>query len=165
MAQASGSRAGLMYQIYGMQCLNRLGRILIRINEAEMTTERHLPQINGDFQVVQPATINGGSNLDMEVRIDIAETEPENRLFKRKEYMEGLQIVGALYGPGHPMTNRLMSGLAETFKFENAEAMAAAPPVAPPAPPGAQPPGPGAPAPADRISAQAGAAGIGPGVG
>jgi hypothetical protein len=116
-----------MYQIYGMQTLNRLGRILMRINEAEQLNDQRLPAISGDFVTIQPEVLNGGTNLDLEVRIDIAETEPETRLFRRKEYIEAIQTIGQLYGPNHPMTQRFIVGLAETYDIDNAEALAKVP--------------------------------------
>jgi len=144
LSQASGSRAGLMYQIYGMQCLNRLGRILMRINEAEMSIDKRLPAISGDFQTVQPMVLNGGTNLDLEVKIDIAETEPETRLFRRKEYIEAIQVVGQLYGPNHPITQRFVVGLAETYDgIDNAEELAKVPVEQQPGQGGQAAPGPG----------------------
>jgi hypothetical protein len=127
LSQASGSRAGLMYQIYGMQTLNRLGRILMRINEAEQLNEQRLPAISGDFVTIQPEVLNGGTNLDLEVKIDIAETEPETRLFRRKEYIEAIQTIGQLYGPNHPITQRFIIGLAETYDIDNIEEMVKVP--------------------------------------
>ena len=157
LSQASGSRAGLMYQLYGMQCLDRLGRILMRINEAEMLNAKRLPSISGDFQVVEPAQLNGGSNLDLEVKIDIAETEPETRLFRRKEYIEAIQTVGQLYGPNHPITQRFIVGLAETYDIDNAEQLAQVP--VPQAAPGGDQASPSAGGIANQISAQMGAGG------
>ena len=93
----------------------------------------------------------------MEVRIDVAETEPETRLFRRKEYIEAIQTVGQLYGPNHPITQRFIVGLAETYDIDNAEALAQVPvPQAPGQ--GGQPP-PGAGGIANQISAQMGAGG------
>jgi len=143
LSQASGSRAGLMYQIYGLQCLNRLGRILMRINEAEQMYEQRLPAISGDFQTIQPEVLNGGTNLDLEVRIDIAETEPETRLFRRKEFIEALQVLGQIYGPNHPITQRFVTGLAETYDIDNAEQLAQVPVPEQPGQGGQASPGPG----------------------
>jgi hypothetical protein len=162
LSQASGSRAGLMYQLYGMQCLNRLGRILMRINEAELLNEKRLPAISGEFPVVQPSQLAGGTGLDLEVRIDVAETEPETRLFRRKEYLEAIQTIGQLYGPNHPITQKFIIGLAETYDIDNAEQMAQVP--VPMGPGQGDQAAPGAGGIANEISAQMGAGGA-PGAG
>jgi hypothetical protein len=129
LSQSSGSRSGHMLKILTIQSLNRLGRILIRMNEVEMTAARQLPSINSKAQVfVSPEILNGEQNIDLDVRIDVAETEPETRLFKRKEALEAIQTLGQLYGPNHPLVQKFLVILAETYDgIDDAEKLAQVP--------------------------------------
>ena len=127
--QSSGSRAGHMLNILVMQSLNRLGRILIRMNEVEMTAARNLPAIDSATQVlVSPEVLTGGSNIDLDVKIDVAETEPETRLFRRKEKLEALQVLGQIFqDPNHPVMKRLVTDLLETYDIREGESLAQEP--------------------------------------
>lgn len=122
----------------------------MRINEVEMTAQRQLPAISADLEplTVSPEILNGGSNLDLDVKIDVGETEPETKLFKRKEALEAIQIIGQLFpsAPGgqiHPFLQRFMVDLAETYDIHNAEQLVQVPAVQQPAPPGEGPSGQG----------------------
>ena len=144
LSQASGSRAGLMFQLLGIQALNRLGKILMRINEAHIDTER-LVRIAGsefegqEFATITPEELVSGTGVDLDVIIDVADTEPGNKLFKRKEAAEALQILGAVYqDPNHPVVQRFVMQLGETFDIDNMEQLVQVP-AQPPQPAGSQP--------------------------
>jgi hypothetical protein len=100
-----------MLQILGIQALNRLGKLLTRINDAHIDTTK-LIRIGGsefegqDYVTIEPEELASRTGIDLDVVIDIAETEPENRLFKRKEAAEALQVLGAVYqDPNHPVVH------------------------------------------------------------
>lgn len=140
LSQSSGSRASLMFKILGKQALNRLGRLLIAINRTEMTFERQLPIISADianigvmgWETVNPADLSGGSNLDLDVKIDVSEAQPETKMFRRKELIEAIQAVGGLYGQqnmNHPAMETLITELLDTYDIPNARLLVQQPTV------------------------------------
>jgi hypothetical protein len=167
LSQASTSRAGLMLQILGIQALNRLGKLLTRINDAHIDTTK-LIRIGGsefegqDYVTIEPEELASRTGIDLDVVIDIAETEPENRLFKRKEAAEALQVLGAVYqDPNHPVVQRFVMQLGETFGIDNIEQLAQQPAV-PPQPQGSQPAQSAAQTPGDLLAeANSGGPGFG----
>jgi len=143
LSQASGSRAGLMFQLLGIQALNRLGKILTRINEAHIDDERLVRVIGSEFQgqpfaKITPEELTSGTGVDLDVVIDVADTEPGNKLFKRKEAAEALQILGGVYqDPNHPVVQRFVQILGETFDIDNMEQLSQVQ-AQPPQPQGSQ---------------------------
>lgn len=162
LQQASASRAGLMFQILGMQSLNRLGKILMRINEAHISDERLVRIIGDDFAQTQfvkvtPEELASGSGMDLDAVVDIAETEPANKAFRRKEKIEAIQTIGAIYqDPNHPVIQRLVAELLETHNIDNAMQLASQPAV-PPGPQGSQPAPSGIGTTGDALAAAGGA--------
>ena len=168
--QASASRAGLMFQILGMQPLNRVGRLLMRINEYHIDTPRMVRIIGDEFAQteyvkISPEDFSSRSGMDLDLVIDIAETEPANKMFRRKEHLEALQTVGAIYqDPNHPVMQRLVANLLETYNIQNPQQLSAQPAV-PPGAQGSQPSPSGAETMGDQLAAQQGATAPGTGVG
>ena len=162
LQQASASRAGLMFQILGTQTLNRLGKILARINEYHITDER-VVRILGDqyaqeqFVRVTPEELTSGSGIDLDIVIDIAQTEPANKAFRRKERLEALQTVGAIYqDPNHPVMQRLIADLLETHDIREPMQLAQQPAQIP-GPQGSQPAPSGVRTTGDALAATGGA--------
>jgi hypothetical protein len=134
LAQASASRAGLMFQILGDQFLNRVGRLLIRINE--LTGEERMIRVTADipgiegsglvteqrpegtFIKITPEELASDTGMDLDLRISISETEPESRQFRLKRAIEGLQVAQQALSPADPIVERfyveLLDGLGET---------------------------------------------------
>ena len=160
--QASASRAGLMFQILGMQPLNRVGRLLMRINEYHIDTPRLVRIIGDDFAgtqyvKIQPEEFASRNGMDLDLVIDIAETEPANKMFRRKEHLEAIQTVGQIYqDPNHPVVQRLVAGLLETYNINEPQQLAQQP-AAPTGPQGSQPAMSGAETMGDQLAAQQGA--------
>lgn len=136
--QSAGSRSSLMFVMLSEQSLKRMARILMRINEAEMTLRMKVPSISADaqqltendFEVIDPMVLNSGSNMDLFAKIDVAETQPENKMFRRKELIEGIQAVGGLYqDPNHPVLQRLIGEFLDTYDIPNGQQMASVPVV------------------------------------
>ena len=159
--EASASKAGLMYRILGSQTLNRLGKILMRINERHISDERMVRIIGDDFAQTQfvrvtPEELASGSGIDLDVIVDIAETEPANKAFRRKEKIEAIQSIGAIYqDPNHPVIQRLVAELLETHNINNAAQLAQQPAV-PPGPQGSPPSPSGVQTSGDALAAAAG---------
>lgn len=142
LAQASASRAGLMFQILDVQCLNRIGRLFIRINELHF--ERKMVRLTGEvpgleqqglqsviqggntFVQVSPEELTSKHGTDLDLKISVAESQPETRQFLLKRSIEGLGVLGQI---GLPFTDpiyeslltQMMAGLGE----DNPEAIAA----------------------------------------
>jgi hypothetical protein len=168
LQQSSASRAGLMFRILGSQTLDRLAQILMRVNEHHITQERMVRRIGDDFaqtefERVTPEELASGSGMYMDAVIDIAETEPANKAFRRKEKLEAIQTIGAIYqDPNHPVIQRLIGELLETYNISNPMQLASQP-ATPPGPQGSPPAPSGVGTIGEAMAAQGGASAPGTG--
>lgn len=109
LAEASGSKVAFMFARLSEQALTRLGRLLIRINTM-YTDHNRMIRIAGDdfveaeFREVTPDELISGSGVDLDVRIDIAQAEPESRAMKLQRAERGLGVLAQLGMPlNHPV--------------------------------------------------------------
>jgi hypothetical protein len=155
-----------MFQILGIQSLNRLGKILMRINEHHVTDERMVRVLGDDFAQTQferitPEELASGSGMDLDAIVDIAETEPANKAFRRREKLEAIQTIGAIYqDPNHPVLQRLIAEFLETHGISNAQELAQQPAIQQ-GPQGSQPAPSGIRTSGDALAAAGGAGSIG----
>ena len=133
----------------------------MRINEHHVNDERMVRILGDDFAQTQfmkvtPEELQSGSGMDLDVIIDIAETEPGNKQFRRKEKLEGIQTIGAIYqDPNHPVIQRLVGEYLETHNINNAAQLAQQPAV-PPGPQGSPPAPSGIRTSGDALASSAG---------
>lgn len=127
LAEASGTRAGLMFKLLSEGALHDLGMFFILLNEIYMTEEQQL-RITGDmftedaFTSVSPADLANRTGLDLDFTIDVGAAEPGNRGAKLQRANGALATFGNLGMPlDHPMMERTLLDLAEGFGFENAQ--------------------------------------------
>ena len=139
LAQSSGSRAGLMFMLLG-QTLTQMGKLFIRINENMISKERMIRLQPGDPSVIQESMMitpeelayRGGQELD--IKIDIAATEPEGRQFRLQRGINALQVLGSIIqDPNHPVMQSVITQVLEGLGVDSPE-MLAQQPVAPPVP-------------------------------
>jgi hypothetical protein len=127
LAQAAASRVGLMFQILSAQSLHRLGKLWIRYNELYMNQERRLRILGTEFQddggmvTVTPEDLASGTEEELDLIIDVAQTEPGTRQFKLQRATNALQILGERLPPGSPIDNKLMAAVLEGLGHEHAD--------------------------------------------
>jgi hypothetical protein len=126
LAQASGSRAGLMFRILTIGPLYDLGQLLILLNEIYMTEPQQV-RVTGDkfsplsFEEVRPEELINRTGLTLDLKIDVAATEPESRQLRLQRATAGIQTFGNLGMPmTHPFMERMLLEIGEGFGFENA---------------------------------------------
>ena len=121
--QASGSRAGLIFQICTEMSLKRLGKLLIKINELSITEPQYARVSNSAEPpvVITPEELLSGSGVDLDVKIDVAATEPSTRQFKLQQAINAIQTFAQFLPPNHPIIERFIMQLAEGFDIEDAE--------------------------------------------
>ena len=141
--EASGSRVGLMFQIFGLQALNRLGRILIRINEGTISNTRKLRILGEDFSdifpsnrvqrtgsennpretylTIEPEDLYSRTGLDLDLKIDIAANEPATRQARFNQAMLALQTLGNILPGNHPFMEENIANLGRGMGFERAD--------------------------------------------
>jgi hypothetical protein len=100
LAQAAGSRAGLMFQVMSEQFLKPLGKLLIRAKEAYISRDENIRVISSNFVVsdpiiVRPEDLLSGSGMDLNIIFDVASTEPVTSEIKAQK---GIQALQALQG-------------------------------------------------------------------
>ena len=148
LSQSAGSRAGLIFMLLGLT-LTRLGKLFMRINENLITTDRLIRVTPGDPSILQetvtatPEDMAYRGGLEMDVKIDIAATEPEGRQFRMQRGIQALQVLGnIIQDPNHPVMQSVITQVLEGLGVDSPE-MLAQQPVAPPVPgaPGAAPSG------------------------
>ncbi len=142
LAQASASRAGLMFQILDQQCLNRIGRLFMRINELHFT--RKMVRLTGEvpgleqqglrsqiqggntFVDISPEELASRHGLDLDLKISVAESQPETRQFLLKRSIEGLGVLGQIGLPfNDPIYESLLTQMMAGLGEDNPEAIAA----------------------------------------
>jgi hypothetical protein len=126
LAQASGSRAGLMFKILSIGPLYDLGEMLVILNEIYMTEAQQI-RVTGDrfsplaFEEVRPEDLVNRTGLQLDLQIDVATTEPESRQLRLQRSNAAMQTFGNLGMPlQHPLMERLLLEIAEGFGFDNA---------------------------------------------
>ncbi len=134
LSQASGSRAGLMFQILSLQALKDFGRLLIRINEMHIDDEKFIRVAGSEFTDprtgeqspylnIKPEEIVSRTGLDLDVVIDVAETEPANLQFRMQRALNGLGVLSNFLPPNHPVMERLMADLMRGLGVERPEVL------------------------------------------
>lgn len=101
LAQSATSRANLMFQILGIQALNRLGKLLVRLNEAHISQEKFASVSGQEFAEseyvrIDPDVLISGSGVDLDVIIDVAQTEPETRQFKLQRAVNAIAALNQI---------------------------------------------------------------------
>jgi hypothetical protein len=166
LAQSSGSRAGMIFMLLGLT-LTRLGKLFMRINENLISTERLLRVTPGDPSILQetitvtPEELAYRGGLELDVKIDIAATEPEGRQFRMQRGIQALQVLGGILpDPNHPVMQSVITQVLEGLGVDSPELLAQQP-VAPPVPgaPGAAPGGQISPG--DQLAAASSGAQVG----
>jgi len=119
--QAASSRAGLMFQILDVQAMNRLGRLLMRLNEFNITDEKWISVLGKEFEGmnpirIDPETLVSGSGLDLDCRISTAEAEPENRQFKLQRSINAIQVYGQI-DPSRVAIDPVLQMLVEDMMY------------------------------------------------
>jgi len=127
LAEASGTRAGLMFKLLSEGALHDLGKMFILLNEIYMSEEQQL-RVTGDmftedaFETVAPEDLANRTGLDLDFTIDVASAEPGNRGAKLQRANGALSTFGNMGMPlDHPLMERTMLDLAEGFGFDNAQ--------------------------------------------
>lgn len=129
LAQASGSRAGLMFKLLTDGPLNEWGKFMVLLNEIYMSEEKQVRISGGKFapdtfEVIAPEDLANRTGLDLDLKIDVATTEPESRQVKLQRSNAALQTYGSIGMPlQHPLMERIMLDMAESFGFDDASAM------------------------------------------
>jgi hypothetical protein len=139
LAQSAGSRAGLIFMLLG-NTLTRLGKLFMRINENLISTERLIRVTPGDPSILQetlavlPEDLAYRGGLELDIKIDIAATEPEGRQFRMQRGIQALQVLGAIIpDPNHPVMQSVITQVLEGLGVDSPELLAQQP-VAPPVP-------------------------------
>jgi hypothetical protein len=131
LAQAAASRVGLMFQILGAQTLHRLGKLWIRYSELYLDQERTLRVLGNEFAdtggvlTVTPEDLMGGSEDELDLVIDVAQTEPGTRQFRMQRATNALGQIGNQVPPGSPVHNRMLEGILEGLGEERPDQLLA----------------------------------------
>lgn len=127
MAQASASRVGLKFQILVEMALRPLAQMLIALNEQYIKDERIITIVGPEGalrQKIRPEDLaRAGSDLD--VRIDVGQTDPVNRELRLQRTTNILQTVGNIVqDPNHPIIQVLLKRILDLAEVPyNAEAI------------------------------------------
>jgi hypothetical protein len=120
--------------------LTRLGKLFMRINENLITSDRILRVTPGDPSILQetvlatPEDMAYRGGLELDLKIDIAATEPEGRQFRMQRGIQALQVLGGIIpDPNHPVMQSVITQVLEGLGVDSPE-MLAQQPVAPPVP-------------------------------
>ena len=129
LAQASGSRAGLMFKLLTDGPLYDWGYFVTLLNEIYMTEEKQLRIAGGTFGedayvTIAPEDLANRTGLDLDIMIDVATTEPESRQVKLQRSNAAMQTFGSIGMPlTHPLMERIMLDMAESFGFDDASGL------------------------------------------
>jgi len=151
LAEASGSRASLMFRILGHQTLTPMGRQLIRLNELNIDDERlvrilgdsfneqevdpetgQLTSVPPEFDRISPEELVSKSGLDLDITIDLASVEPGNAQVRLQRAERILPTLVQNLPPDHPAVQAAWveyfrgTGISENPEglFNSAEAQA-----------------------------------------
>jgi hypothetical protein len=115
-----------MFKILSDGPLYDLGQLLILLNEVYLDSAQQM-RITGDrfsplaFEQVSPEDLINRTGLPLDLKIDVAATEPESRQLRLQRATAGVQTFGSLGMPlDHPFMERLMLEIGEGFGFDNA---------------------------------------------
>jgi hypothetical protein len=123
LAQASASRAGLMFQILTEQALKRFGKIMIRMYEVHVTNEEFI-RVGGEnfsdlrYERLSPEDFYTHGSVDWDVVIDVAATEPATREFRMNRAGQALSVLAELFPPDHPAIEHFSMMLLEGFGID-----------------------------------------------
>ena len=136
LAEASGSRASLMFRILGEQALTPLGHLLIRLNELYLEAPKFY-RIAGEeyldtqfpaapqpeFIEIRPeGLVARGPNHGLDVKIDIASVEPGNKQVRLQRSERALEVLGALgMSANHPFVMRMLVELGQGMGIQRPE--------------------------------------------
>lgn len=129
LAQASGSRAGLMFKLLSDGPLNEWGFIVTLLNEIYMDQDKQVRitggMFEGDtFETISPEDLANRTGLDLDIKVDVSTTEPESRQVKLQRSNAALQTFGGMGMPlQHPLMERIMLDMAESFGFDDASGL------------------------------------------
>ena len=129
LAQASGSRAGLMFKLLTDGPLNEWGYLVTLLNEIYMDTDKQVRITGGmfeedSFETITPEDLANRTGLDMDIKIDVSTTEPESRQVKLQRANAAIQTFGSIGIPlQHPLMERIMLDMAESFGFDDASGL------------------------------------------
>ena len=134
LAEASGSRISLMFQILGNQSLRPLGKKLVRLYELFMSEEKSV-RIGGEqfgdvssFIKVSPEDLLSGSGVDLDVTIDVAQTDPMTRQFRLLRAKDMLQSLSALkLPPNHPAVEYMLAEMLRGYGHPRPEQLMQSP--------------------------------------
>jgi len=138
LAQSSSSRVGLMFQILSQQSLHRLGKLWIRMNELHMDRARMLritgpemmePEINPQTGqpeqprsfLVTPEELQSGGEEELDLIIDVSQTEPGTRQFKLQRAQQLIQTLAPFVAPGGPIFQKMVKGALEGLGEDNVD--------------------------------------------
>ena len=105
LAQASGTKAGMMLQVLNEQPLRRLGKLFIKLNEQNLSTPKEIRVLGdemaqqlllmggreeaaGAFVTVSPNELVAYGTEDLDITIDVASKDPDTRLVKQRRLTE-----------------------------------------------------------------------------
>lgn len=129
LAQASGSRAGLMFKLLSDGPLNEWGFIVTLLNEIYMDQDKQVRITGGmfeddSFETISPEDLANRTGLDLDIKVDVSTTEPESRQVKLQRSNAALQTFGGMGMPlQHPLMERIMLDMAESFGFDDASGL------------------------------------------
>lgn len=129
LAQASGSRAGLMFKLLSDGPLSEWGFLATLLNEIYMDTDKQVRITGGmfeedTFETISPEDLANRTGLDLDIRVDVSTTEPESRQVKLQRSNAALQTFGGMGMPlTHPLMERIMLDMAESFGFDDASGL------------------------------------------
>ena len=122
-----------MFQILTAQAMQPLGKLMVRLNELYLPEERSLRVLGDDFQDIQfdrvsPEDLITGSGQDLDIILDVAQTEPVSRQFKLMRAKDMLQSFGAIgLPPNHPVVEYILSELLRAYGKDRPELLLKAP--------------------------------------
>lgn len=133
LSEASGSKAGLMFQILSVQTLNPLGKLVAKLYELYLSEGKSF-KILGDefidpqFSQVNPQDIVTRTGMDLDITIDVAQTEPMNQQFALMRAKDMLQSFGAIgMTRQDPVVQYVLSEMLRAYGKNRPEALLGSP--------------------------------------
>jgi hypothetical protein len=136
LAQAAASRAGLKFQLMTEMALRPLGRMLLSLNEQNLTEARMIAIVGPEGETASRSMLEvrpedlARTGADIDVRIDIGATDPVSRELKTQRVLNAFQYAGqVIQDITHPVMTRLMGRLLELLEIPIDEALLQAVPA------------------------------------
>lgn len=130
LAEASGSRVGLMLKLLTEGPLHDLGQLVVIQNELfmdESTQIRTTGQsfaADPEFTTIRPEDLVNRTGLSLDLKIDVASTDPESRQLRLQRGTAAIQTFGNAGMPlQHPLMERFLQEVAEGFGVDDAPAL------------------------------------------